>query len=278
MKKILAVSGGIDSMVMLHLLRKDSEAVVAHFDHGIRESSQRDAEFVGRMAKAYGLPFYAQQGQLGPNCSESHAREARYEFLSLLAERLNGQIYIAHHRNDVQESIIINLLRGTGWRGLTPMGNSDIVRPLIHWSKSDIYRYAANWQIVWRQDQTNTDDKFLRNRIRLTLGQSSIQDMSALEKILKLSLRQTELRKDIEELIESLLPQDDRYERVWFKEMDDMIALEILRAALNRIDKKATRPELSRFLQAIRFYGSNKYFNLSGDYLVHLRKTHFVLQ
>ena len=85
MKKILAVSGGIDSVVMLHLL-KDEQPIVAHFDHGIRSNSHEDAAFVERLANEYGLQFEMRRAELGANCSEASARVARYAFLRQLVD------------------------------------------------------------------------------------------------------------------------------------------------------------------------------------------------
>ena len=80
LKKFLAVSGGIDSVVMLYLMRNDESVVVLHFDHGIRPSSAEDCEFVKRLAKQYGLPFISEQAKLGEDCSEERARKERYAF------------------------------------------------------------------------------------------------------------------------------------------------------------------------------------------------------
>ena len=128
--KILAVSGGIDSVVMLHQMKDEPDILVAHFDHGIRSNSAEDCAFVERLAHEYGKPFVCEHAQLGENCSEATAREARYAFLRRLAKEYAGKIYVAHHADDIIESITINLLRGTGWRGLAPMQSEDIERPL----------------------------------------------------------------------------------------------------------------------------------------------------
>ena len=144
--KILAVSGGIDSVVMLHFLRagdEDGKPIVAHFDHGIRGNSLDDAKFVERLAHRYGLKFECRHAKLGQDCSEATARQERYDFLFELADKYHGEICVAHHREDILESIAINVLRGTGWRGLTPMNAPQIQRPLKTWTKSDIYRYAT---------------------------------------------------------------------------------------------------------------------------------------
>src|SRR3990172_5722177 len=122
---VVAVSGGVDSVVLLHLLvQKGQRAegrgqskynfIVAHFDHGIREDSKLDRELVQELAKKYNLPFVYNQGNLGPKASEATARDARYAFLNKVKDSVSAQAIItAHHQDDVLETAIINLLRGT---------------------------------------------------------------------------------------------------------------------------------------------------------------------
>lgn len=81
MRKLLAVSGGIDSVVMLHLFRGEKNAIVVHFDHGIRESSADDCAFVEKLAKEYDLPFYSRRAELGEDCSEKERVLAAMHFL-----------------------------------------------------------------------------------------------------------------------------------------------------------------------------------------------------
>ena len=100
--KILAVSGGIDSVVMLDYLAHSSDEplFVVHFDHGIRSNSHEDAKFVERLAKEYKLPFECGCAKLGADCSEAAAREARYRFLFDLAKKHSASICVAHHVDD----------------------------------------------------------------------------------------------------------------------------------------------------------------------------------
>jgi tRNA(Ile)-lysidine synthase len=100
---IVAVSGGVDSIALLHMLTKttDHEIIVAHFDHGIREDSADDAAFVRSLATEYGFPFETLREELGPDTSEETARNRRYEFLRGIAKKYNGQIVTAHHADDV---------------------------------------------------------------------------------------------------------------------------------------------------------------------------------
>lgn len=166
----MAVSGGVDSMVLLQMLalRSDLDLVVAHFEHGIRSDADEDRQFVGTAASRFGLPYIYEHGELGLAASEATARRARYDFLRRAREQHGARaIVTAHHEDDVVETAIINMLRGTGRKGLSSLrSGGEIIRPLLHISKKDIAAYAAAHGIAWREDSTNNDDRYLRNRIR----------------------------------------------------------------------------------------------------------------
>ena len=167
---IIAVSGGVDSMVLLDLLQGQPgvDLVVAHFDHGIRPDSSQDKELVQWAAECYGLPFEYEEGKLGPHASEAEARKARYDFLQRVKEKYHAKAIItAHHQDDLLETAILNLLRGTGRKGLTSLASrADIVRPLLPYSKQEILVYAKEHELKWREDSTNADDAYLRNYVR----------------------------------------------------------------------------------------------------------------
>lgn len=170
---VVAVSGGVDSMVLLDILRTipDVRLVVAHLDHGIREDAWQDRALVAATAEAYGLPFDYKEAQLGPTTSEAAARAVRYAFLEEVRRKHNAQAIItAHHQDDVLETALLNLLRGTGRKGLSSLDSSDtLVRPLLHVPKQDIRAYAKAHDIQWREDSTNQDKRYLRNFVRRQL-------------------------------------------------------------------------------------------------------------
>ncbi len=167
---VVAVSGGVDSVVLLDLLskQKDLELIVAHFDHGIRKDSRADRKFVAELAQKYELAFEYGEGNLGKDASEDDARKVRYEFLRQVREKYHAQaIVVAHHQDDVIETMFINLLRGTKHKGLVSLlSTSEIVRPLLGISKNEILAYAKKYKLQWREDSTNKDEKYLRNWIR----------------------------------------------------------------------------------------------------------------
>lgn len=307
-KVILAVSGGIDSMVMLDLLGNAknysfgdinaydnssknalmTEFIVAHFDHGIRPNSRQDADFVHRRANGYGLKFVGAKGDLDSQASEEEARKARYDFLMQVSSDNGGaEIYTAHHLDDLTESVAINLLRGTGWRGLAVLSRHGIRRPFLEpellqqfgydfakpLSKTDLWRYAGEHDLTFREDQTNSSDEYLRNRVR-----HQMNNFDKLRQIFELWQRQVALRKTVDDALNTLLQQiNGAWQRKWFQELDTSVALELLRTATLRAGIKATRPQLEDFRQAILNYSPGKYFNLPGDRLVQMSKHTFEL-
>ena len=172
-KYVVAVSGGVDSMVLLDLLRQKPalELIVAHFDHGMRDDSATDRLLVQQVAKSYGLPYDFAEGKLGANASEATARQARYAYLrQIMKEHDASAIITAHHQDDLLETAILNLLRGTGRKGLSSLrSTAEIKRPLLKTSKAQITEYAEKNQLQWHEDSTNQDESYLRNYVRLRL-------------------------------------------------------------------------------------------------------------
>lgn len=167
---VVAVSGGVDSMVLLRMLQEqdDLDLVVAHFDHGIRSDSAVDASFVENYCKLNSLKFETSRAELGPDASELLARDSRYEFLNKVKTKHKAQAIItAHHRDDLLETVVINTIRGTGRRGFSSLASTEgLMRPLLHLGKNDLIDYAVTRGLEWQEDSTNKDVKFLRNKIR----------------------------------------------------------------------------------------------------------------
>ena len=244
---VVAVSGGVDSVVLLDMLSKytDHELIVAHVDHGIRPDSHEDRSFVRQLAESYGLPFYPMRLSLGANASEEAARDARYAFLRALAEERGARVVTAHHADDVVETVAINLHRGTGWRGLATH-DADIVRPLLGYRKDQLKAYAQSQGLVWREDSTNQDDRYLRNRIRRHV---TVMPVANKKEILQLRKQQLMLKKLIQTEVTRLVGEGPVYSRYFFTHIPKVVALECLRAIMAG---KLTRPQLERGLLAIK--------------------------
>ena len=193
-------------MVLLERFFRDEpeNIVVAHFNHGTRTSADLDEQFVFSRCKELKVPFETMKIMLGEGVSEELARQKRYDFLYHVTNKYGGEIYTAHHLDDLIESIAINLIRGTGWRGLTPFSDNRIHRPFIEMGfyKTDILRFAAENKVLFREDPTNSTDDYLRNRVRSKL---LIMPRAEKERLIDFYKRQTIIRHEIEKLCESLL-------------------------------------------------------------------------
>ncbi len=244
---IVAVSGGVDSVALLDMLSKipGHELLVAHVDHGIRDDSAEDAQFVRELAATHGFPFHMTRVELGHGASEERARQIRYEYLRDLAETYGAKIVTAHHADDIVETITINLHRGTGWRGVSTH-DSDIVRPLLGMHKAQLFEYARRNGLSWREDSTNQSDQYLRNRLRHHLAHLPPDHK---QKLLALRQQQLDRKREIEAEILRLIGDGPRYSRYFFGHIPTTVATECLRVAtLGRL----TRPQLQRALLAIK--------------------------
>lgn len=166
----VAVSGGLDSVVLLDVLSTLQRAhggrlSVVSVDHGTRPDSGEDVAFVSDLAASLQLPFEAAEADLGPGASEATCRRARFEVFAALA---TDRVALAHHRDDQSETVVIRWVRGSGTNGLGAMRfrRDRYVRPLLQEPKRALLDYARARGLSWREDVSNLDPKFLRNRIR----------------------------------------------------------------------------------------------------------------
>lgn len=271
MKYIVAVSGGVDSVVLLDMLSRSNagQLIVAHFDHGIRPDSQQDALFVGSLARKYGHMFELERQELGPHASEALARQQRYAFLQALAKKHQAKIVTAHHLDDLVETVAINFTRGTGWRGLAVFHPS-IARPLIDTSKQQLIDYAQEWGLSWREDSTNASDVYLRNRIR---ARAAVLPHDSKRQLRALHARQSELRRHISLEIEKFTA-GPTYSRHLFIQLPTKVSLEILRTITG---KKLTRPQLLRLLHAIKISARGAVYEAGGGITVQFTARNFTL-
>ncbi|MDO4872003.1 MAG: tRNA lysidine(34) synthetase TilS [bacterium] len=241
MKKILvAVSGGVDSVVLLDFLVEKfrklhgekwprENLIVAHFEHGIRgEESKKDLEFVQDLARKNHLRCVFESGNLGKNASEATARNARYAFLRKVAKQENAVIFTAHHKNDLAETFALNLARGGGWRAVAGFDSPDIERPFLKFSKAQIFEMAKKRGLTWREDSTNFSLQYTRNRIRQKINFSE-EDLDAIFAIWQ---KQIKLKREIEVVsaeIRAGIFRNGQFERRFFFENADEVCFEILR-------------------------------------------------
>jgi len=278
---VVAVSGGVDSMTLLHMLHKlqakhpkSYHFVVAHFDHGIRPDSDIDRKHVQKVAASYKMPFVFEQASLGPKASEAAARKARYAFLHKVKRSTSARgIITAHHQDDALETAIHNLLRGTGRRGLSSLQHStDLQRPLLAMSKQQLIDCAANHGLVWREDSTNQDTTYIRNYIRhnlltkFSLGQKAqlailIDDMRSLNQ---------QIDQDLTNLLH-IQPHIQHVERQWFIGLPHNVAREFVHAWLReRGVQKIDRKTIERLVVAIKAAHPGRVFSVDKSWQLHI--------
>ena len=238
---VVAVSGGVDSMALLHIMKEESrqrrgwKLVVAHLDHGIRPDSAEDRRLVQATAKRYGLPFVYHEGRLGAGASEATAREARYDFLRSVQEASAAEaIVTAHHQDDVLETAIINILRGSGRKGLTALSDRPgLARPLLGVPKREVIAYAHGQGLEWLEDSTNQNEAYLRNYVRhRLLARFSDADRERFRQII-MDLGRTNQELDTL-LVKQLQKQiaNGMLDRQWFNSLPHSVAREVMAAWL----------------------------------------------
>lgn len=181
-RHLIGVSGGRDSVVLLHLLAGLGyrKLTVCHLNHGLRgRGSDADARFVERLAAKYGFPCVTGHENVAARAEENResietaARNARYEFFQKTARRKKcDTIFLAHHADDQVETFLFNLFRGAGSAGLGSMrvesmhGSLHVIRPMLGVWRSQIDAYIVACRLKYREDATNADTVHHRNRMR----------------------------------------------------------------------------------------------------------------
>lgn len=189
---MLAISGGLDSMVLLSLIIKynnqldekdQKKLIVGHFDHRLREESDLDAHLVKAYAEEQGLLYFMGEWEKPATSNvEANARDARYQFFADVMEATEcDTLLTAHHLNDLGETILMRLTRGTSLRGIRGIRSNyrrllttsqrksitvNVMRPLISTTKKELHQYALQHNIAYNEDVTNFEMTYMRNRIR----------------------------------------------------------------------------------------------------------------
>jgi len=182
-KVLVAVSGGADSVCLLHLLVSIRHAlgidlIAAHVNHGLRAGALPDERFVRQLCDKWAVSLKTKTIKWGrtvnlKTVSEERARDRRYQALVQIARSAQTDIVaLGHHQNDLAETVLMRIIRGTGSKGLVAMtpkrevSGLTIIRPLLNASREEIEQYLSKNKLPHRQDPTNRQTTFLRNRIR----------------------------------------------------------------------------------------------------------------
>lgn len=236
---LVAISGGIDSSTLLHLLVNQGYTVaIAHCNFGLRGSeSDGDEQFVRSLQQRYQIEGYyirfdtEQEAAKEGESIQMAARRLRYEWFKQLCNTENYQyIAIAHNADDVAETFLLNLSRGTGIKGLTGIKpkSGRVVRPLLFATRMEIEEYAQHHQISFREDSSNAKEKYARNRLRLNV----IPEF----KIINPSFNQTMIDNISRlQMVEDLVTQEvNNFKQNAVTQMGDEIRISIRKLKFNR--------------------------------------------
>jgi len=253
---VIAVSGGVDSMVLFDLavrlpedLRPD--IVVAHVNHQLRAESDKEEEAVRKLIEEKKLPFFSTKwpiDQHPQSGTEEGARLFRYSFLEQVMKKTNsGYLATAHHRGDQFETLLMRFVRGgqmermTGIRRIRPFGEGELVRPLLSFSKEELYAYANSRYLLYFEDASNKELKYTRNRYRHTIIPLLKQENPSAEE------HAEQFAQDMEDalhLIEPLVSQSVDAVKVSAEQVPT-----ISRSAFLALDNSLQRFVMSRLLQ-----------------------------
>lgn len=255
-KILLGVSGGVDSMVMMDLfLQKNYRIGVAHCNFQLRGAESEDEQkFVERVTKQKKIPFYTKKFNTEDFARENSmsvqmaARELRYKWFDEIKQK-NAYQYLAigHNLDDVVETFFINLNRGTGIRGLTGIKPvfGDIIRPILFASRKEILNYARFRNLQYKEDSSNIDTKYIRNKIRHDIIPEFDQLNPDFSKI---------IIETIERLRDAEIFLDNSIEKI----KSDIIIEQSMNRILIDIDKlKVLKPVNTVLFEIIRDYGFN---------------------
>lgn len=279
---VVGVSGGVDSVCLLHLLARFGQqagfrVIAAHLDHQLRPESSDDAAFVAQFAARIGVPVEVEQRDVKTLCAqagwslEDGARRIRYQVLTELAQKRGAtHLAVAHTADDQAETVLMRLLRGSGLLGLSGIPvkrqlhrNLQLVRPLLYQWRSDILIYLKAHQLPFREDASNQDLSFLRNRIRHQL-------LPLLEQLYNPAIRRilVQLAQQSWDDYDYLRHTAGRYWKRTTKEKTGQITLslpalrrqpkaiqrQLVREAIQRLRREGTQVEFRHWLEVERLF------------------------
>lgn len=279
---LLAVSGGVDSIVLLNILASSkAKFEVAYIDHSQRADTHLDIRAIQALTDKYNIRLHTSKLYLPADCSEQQARTERYKALDEIKKTSNLEYLItAHHADDALETAIINLVRGTGPRGLSSLRHQGggIWRPFLfdfqnqtYITKQDILDYAKDHQLVWHEDSTNQSPDYLRNRIRKQLENSKPEDKIKFLDIISKNIGLTDqIDQGIYQLDIDLKEQQDKskYSIKRFKELPEELKDQLLHRKISQYGYDVNKDSISRAKAFIQTKTTGKVLQLKGCHIM----------
>jgi len=276
---LLAVSGGVDSMVMFHYLATQAEALhiklsVAHMDHQKREDSPLDHKLIADVCKKYSINLYTKK--LEKNEADNfhdYAHLKRYEFFAETARKiLADKIVLAHNANDNAETILMRLARGSsfeGYRGIlaeTKFQDIKVIRPMLKITKEDIKAYQEENSIAYNEDSSNEEDNYTRNRYRHhILPLLAAENPKYLEKFNQFADYQTKAYKLVEKMTDFYISDHMiRYKNALafdvgsFLDADQIVQIESIKYVVNKLTANTIELSYTNIMDIVKLFYNEK--------------------
>lgn len=306
---LIAISGGVDSVLLTFLLAKNlsktsspkitnpidelladfakelklTKIELAYIDHSQRDDTSQDLKVIQELAKNLSLVLTVQKLELPPKCSEALARQERYKALAKIQkDRGLEHLITAHHADDVLETSLINLIRGTGPRGLSSLKHqpTGTWRPYlyrfeegIHITKKDIIKRAQELKLNWHEDSTNQETHYLRNRIRLKLSSMGRPELKTnhLQILSRNQATLSNLQAELQNLLTTLTIESDSknlsLDRPKFNSLPDELKTEIILTVLHKLGAEPDRRGITKAVEFIKNSPSKKTLQLKGCHI-----------
>ena len=273
---ICAVSGGVDSVVLVYILNKlGYKVVLAHVNHNMREESKAEEEGMRDYANKLNIPFELLDYHFdGSGNFESEARSARYAFFYDLCHKYNTNIIAtAHHLDDQIETVIMKIMNGSnlyGYGGIALQYDNDkyrVIRPLLCASKEELYKFANDNNLKFYEDKSNESDLYLRNRIRhniVPLLKNECNDIY--DKILKYSIITHEAFDFIRNLSKEYLDKYNGIDIESYNKLDIALKKDIASLLLEKYEINRNNNIINDVIKFLESNDGNKYLVLSGEY------------
>lgn len=285
---VLAVSGGRDSMTLLHAVARARTSrhvvIVATMDHGTGPHARAGAALVARVARQHGIVVRIGRARADVPRTEAALREARWAFLRAVAARERATIVTAHTRDDQIETVVMRILRGAGARGLAGLAAaSDVQRPLLDHPRAAIDAYVRHHAVRWVDDPTNRSRAFFRNRVRLDLLPAIRRVRPRFEsEMLDLSRRAARVRAALDEaaqdLVDRVAPGLGSVEAAPLRALDDVSLRALWPALAGRLNVVLDRRGTERLAHFTRHAGIGARMPLSGGVEVVRERTRFTVR
>jgi len=271
---VLAVSGGMDSMVLFDLfIKHEYNFVVVHFNHQKRSESIKDHELIQSICSSHKIPYYYIKLNINEGNFQEISRNKRYEHLEKIASKLHtNYIVTAHHLDDLAETILMRFVRGSNLLGYAAIQPKTVIdgftylRPLLDYSKDDIKAYQAKHHVRYLEDHTNLEDAYLRNRIRHHVMPLLKKENDVLSHFKNFSTQSYIASDFIRSHTKSFLSKELSFQLDAFKHLHQAVQMDVISFILEKLNIDKTFVKISTIIEQLNSNKPNIDITLSKNF------------